>query len=133
LEQVTVFKSSEMELAHLVGGRDTLTRLERICECGVEVAMATRGRGGAYLVDRLNAFHIPAAVGRRVVDPTGAGDVFFGTFLSAYLRGEDSVWCASKGAALASALIETRGSEVKASIGEVVERAEEVYEGTRRL
>jgi len=71
--------------------------------------------------------------GAETADPTGAGDVFLGGFMIEFLRGEDPLWCASVGTAVASCIVETLGPRIDADRGQIQERSEEVYEGIERL
>jgi len=57
------------------------------------------------------------------VDPTGAGDVFAAAFLLALARGRDPVEAARLGAAAGSIVVEGRGGDALARVGEAWERA----------
>lgn len=132
LRRVTVYKSSEDELRLVTGINDPWRGLGRILELGAEVAIATRGARGSLLLTREGRCVIPV-YGSEAVDPTGAGDVFIGAFLTEYLRGEEPLWCASMAAAAASAVVETFGADIALSMRRLRGRAEEVYDGVVRL
>ena len=133
LMKVSVYKSSAEELELVTGEAEPWRGLEEIQRLGAEVALATMGSQGACLLTRKGRYHIPAYEANVVVDPTGAGDVFMAGFLSEYLRGKDTPWCAAVGAAAASSVVETEGATVSLSARMIRERAEEIYDGVIRL
>jgi sugar/nucleoside kinase (ribokinase family) len=71
---------------------DTLKYLH---DRGVKVAAVTEGERGLLWsepdghVQRLAAFHVPD---EKVIDTSGAGDVFHGAYLASYLRSPSSPW-----------------------------------------
>ena len=133
LRRITVYKSSEGELALITGEADPWRGLRRIRELGAAVAIATRGGEGALLLTRRGRYRISIYEIAETVDPTGAGDAFIGAFLSEYLHGEDAVWCAAVGASAASCVVETAGASINASIQQMMGRAEEVYDEVVKL
>src|SRR5574344_232900 len=54
---------------------------------GIKTVLVTDGANGAYVCFNGEIRHIPAKK-VRTVDTTGAGDIFFGTFLSKLLKGK---------------------------------------------
>ncbi len=133
LRRLTVFKSSDDELRLITREANPLWGLERLVRLGAKVAMATKGGEGALLATGRHRFRVPALRVGRVLDPTGAGDAFMGGFLLEYLDGEEPVWCASMGAAVASCVVETLGARFDASKHEAKRRAEEIYDGAERI
>jgi sugar/nucleoside kinase (ribokinase family) len=128
LKKVSIYKSSARELELVTGSADTWQGLEEVRKLGAEVALATTGSQGAYLMASNVRYHVPAYKVDSVVDPTGAGDVFVGGFLSEYLKGKEAPWCASVGAAAASLVVETEGATIDSPARTVMERAEEIYD-----
>lgn len=59
---------------------------------GPKIVMATVGAEGVYALVDGEVLHYPAKPA-EVIDTTGAGDVFHGAFLAAYLCGEDLETC----------------------------------------
>lgn len=134
LSKVDILKCSREELKMMTGTTDVRRSLKRICECGVKVTILTLGVRGAICATSSEFFHAPAYNPENVVDPTGAGDVFIGGFLSAYLSNPDEHrWCVSVGVASASTCIEHFGSLAFERKQDVTERAEKVYENIRTL
>jgi sugar/nucleoside kinase (ribokinase family) len=73
-------------------------------------------------------YSIPACNSVAVVDPTGAGDVFMGGFLTEYLHQKDSLWCACVGSAAASLVVEGIGPTFFGEKEEIYRRANSIYE-----
>ncbi len=131
LSRLSVFKASEREL-HLVTGEGGWTGLEHLVGFGVKVAIETRGGEGANIRYAGGRMIVPAYSG-ETVDTTGAGDAFIAGFFSAYASGDEVEWCAALGSAAASAVVETVGPRIKIAKAELLERAEMVLDGIRRL
>ncbi len=131
LSRLSVFKASEREL-RLVAGEGGWTGLEQLVGLGVKVAIETRGGEGANIRHAGGRMIVPAYSG-ETVDTTGAGDAFIAGFFSAYASGEEVEWCAALGSAAASAVVETVGPRIKIGKAELLERAEMLLNGIRRL
>ncbi|HEY6004501.1 MAG TPA: PfkB family carbohydrate kinase [Anaeromyxobacter sp.] len=99
--------------------------LVRRLAAAVPVVAFTQGERGCDVLVRGRARRVgihPA----RVVDPTGAGDVFAAAFLLGLARGEDPLDAARLGAAAASVAVEGRAGESLGRIGEAFARAARV-------
>lgn len=68
--------------------------LREIAGRGCRVVIFTLGSKGCIGYADGEYFSLPAFSGLQVVDTTGAGDVFHGGFISAWLMGRDPVSCA---------------------------------------
>ena len=86
------------------------------------------GSKGAVLSVAGTLYNIPACTGNTVIDPTGAGDVFIGAFLTEYNRAKESLWCACVGSAAASVVVESLGATSVGEKAEIYRRAEAIYE-----
>ena len=126
LSKVTVFKSTVKELGAVTGKSDLREAVREIAGCGVRVVIVTRGLMGSTLYCDGEVHEIPAYES-RVVDPTGAGDLFVGGFLAEYLTTKDVVWCGCVGSAAASFVVEGFGPERFGERDEVYERARLIY------
>jgi sugar/nucleoside kinase (ribokinase family) len=133
LRRLDVFKASEEELSLVTGEANPLWGMDKLVTLGIAVVIATRGNEGALLAAGRRRFSIPACEVRDPLDATGAGDVFMGGFLSEHLDGEEPLWCASMGAAMASCVVETLGPRIDASRGKVRRRADDVYNRIKEL
>jgi sugar/nucleoside kinase (ribokinase family) len=67
----------------------------------VEIAVVKDGAQGAWICHRGEALHIPTRA-VKVVDTTGAGDLFAGGFLAGLVRGKSLKVCGEVGTLLAS-------------------------------
>jgi sugar/nucleoside kinase (ribokinase family) len=123
--RISVMKASTEELTLITGETDPRRGLERVMKLGAGVTVATLGREGSLVSVGDRHLKVPAYESDSQ-DLTGAGDVFLGAFISEYLEGEDLVWCACMGSAMASFVVETFGARIEASKREASQRAEEL-------
>jgi sugar/nucleoside kinase (ribokinase family) len=128
LELVDVFKSSLNEIESITGTNKLKTAMRKISDYGVKTVIVTRGRKGSSLLLNGSFLSVPAYKPKRIVDLTGAGDVFSGAFLAEYVRRKDPLWCACVGSASASFVVENIGPERFGEEEETYERAREIYE-----
>jgi sugar/nucleoside kinase (ribokinase family) len=127
LDLVDVYKSSLDEIKVLTGQKDLKSAIKSVHDHGVETVLITLGAKGAVLSVEKTVYNVPAYVSKRVVDPTGAGDVFIGGFLTEYVRAKDSLWCACVGSAAASLVVEGLGPTYFGEKEEIYQRAESIY------
>ncbi len=132
LGRLDVLKASANEVALITGEPDPRRGIEKIRRFGASVAVTTLGHEGSLVAVGGRPSHVPAH-DSDLLDSTGAGDVFLGSFMSEYLRGEDPVWCACVGSALASLVVETIGAMIDSTKREVFRRAEELLDGVVRV
>lgn len=132
IRKIHVLKSSETELRFLCS-RDWRNGLRYLRDVGVDVSISTSGERGAHILTNGGLFHVPAYNQTIYIDGTGAGDCFLSGFFSAYVKGEDPLWCGAVGSATASAVVETHGPRVEIDSKELLRRAEVIYQGIRRL
>ena len=125
---VNVYKSSFDEIRAITGYSDLNLAINAIHDFGVKTVIVTLGAKGAVLSVEKTAYSIPACSSRVVVDPTGAGDVFIGGFLTEYVRQKDSFWCACVGSAAASLVVEGIGPTFFGEKEEIYQRAGSIYE-----
>jgi len=128
LELVDVYKSSLNEIKAATGMSRLDSALKTVHSYGVETVIVTLGVKGAVLSVEETIYDIPAYKSKRIVDPTGAGDVFVGGFLAEYIRGESSAWCACVGSAAASLVVEAVGPTFFGDKAEIYRRARMLYE-----
>ena len=86
------------------------------------------GAKGSVLSVEGAQYNIGACPSEVLVDPTGAGDVFIGGFLTEYIRGKESLWCAAVGSAAASLVVESIGPTYFGKKEEIYRRANVLYE-----
>lgn len=83
---VDIMKISEEETELLTGYQDVQEAAERLHEQGVKVVAVTLGEKGVYIYGRDGGFVVPGFTVVRTVDTNGAGDSFWGGFLSRLSR-----------------------------------------------
>ena len=125
---INIYKSSQKEIYALTGESELKPAIKAIHDVGVETVIVTLGAKGSVLSVEGAQYNIAACPSQVVVDPTGAGDVFIGGFLTEYLRQKESVWCACVGSAAASLVIEGIGPTYLGSKEEIYLRAKTLYE-----
>ena len=86
----------------------------------VPTLVITRGAEGALALDRGEGIDVPAAPVRRVVDTTGAGDLFAAGFLVARARGLDLSRCLETGAVAAAEIISHFGARPEADLRKLI-------------
>ena len=127
LPLINIYKSSFEEISVLTGQSDLTKASRAVHDMGPEIVIATLGAKGSVLSFQGAIYNIPACHSEKVVDPTGAGDVFIGGFLAEFIRRKDPLWCACVGSAAASLVVEDVGSSFFGEKEEIYRRASEVY------
>jgi sugar/nucleoside kinase (ribokinase family) len=128
LSLINIYKSSLDELTAATGHSNVHSAIKTIHDFGVETVLVTLGAKGAALSVSGTRYNIPACKSAAMIDPTGAGDVFMGGFLTEYVRQKDSLWCACVGSAAASLVVEGIGPTFFGEKEEIYRRARSIYE-----
>lgn len=111
--------ANEDEIALLSGADDfeaALAAVEELCP----LVVATRGAAGSTVVADGFRYHLPAVAVERVVDTTGAGDLYAAGFLHGLTRGLGPEVCAKLGARCAAEVIGHVGARPETSLAELV-------------
>src|SRR5208282_1341914 len=82
----------------------------------IDVAVVTRSAQGCLVVGPDGTEAVPAFPVERVVDTTGAGDLFAAGFLCGLARGADDRTCGRLGALAAAEVIQHLGARPEASL-----------------
>jgi len=106
---VTLLFGNESELHSLYETGDTETAMAAL-EADCEFAVVTRSEKGAVVLKGGERTAVPAAPVERIVDLTGAGDLFASGFLFGLARGQDPETCARLGALAAAEIISHIGA-----------------------
>jgi sugar/nucleoside kinase (ribokinase family) len=112
---VDVLFANEHEIAALYEAPDLETAVAAV-RGRCEIAVVTRSERGCLVVTAEAVHEVPAAPVERVVDTTGAGDLFAGGFLHGLTRGRPLPECARTGAAAAAEVISHFGARPETSL-----------------
>jgi sugar/nucleoside kinase (ribokinase family) len=110
---------NEDEVRHLTGCGD-------LAECIIALSrhvgtlVITRGAHGALAVEKDYMVEVPAAPVDRIVDTTGAGDLFAAGFLAARCRGKSLKACLETGSIAAAEVISHFGARPEADLRELM-------------
>ena len=109
LRRSTYFFGNEAEIARakrFAGTTSTAGLLRH-----AEVVVATLGSRGSVIFTREGKVRVPRVRPGRVVDVTGAGDAYRAGFYAGLARGLDLRRCGILGSAVASFVVETKGTQ----------------------
>lgn len=117
--QIDILFVNEHELASLTGTKDFEAGVAQV-SAKVPVLVATRSAAGAIAVAHGERAEVAAEPIDRVVDTTGAGDLFAAGFLTGHARGESLERCLRMGAICAAEIISHYGARPEADLAELV-------------
>jgi sugar/nucleoside kinase (ribokinase family) len=117
---VDLLFANEHEAQQLTGTRD-LDEALALLSAKVPTLVITRGAQGALGLENGEVVEIPAAPVAKVVDTTGAGDLFAAGFLTARCRGHDLRRCLQTGAIAAAEVISHFGARPEADLKKLVQ------------
>ncbi|MDR0372772.1 MAG: PfkB family carbohydrate kinase [Nitrososphaerota archaeon] len=123
---INIYKSSQNEIYALTGESELKAAIRVVHDVGVETVIITNGAKGAVLSVEGAQYPITACQPQVLVDPTGAGDVFIGGFLTEYMRQKESLWCACVGSAAASFVVEGIGPTYMGKKEQIYQRAQDI-------
>lgn len=111
LKRATYFFGNEAEIARA-------RRLARVTSTEgllgfVAVVIATLGSRGSVVITHEGRQRVPRVRPRRVIDVTGAGDAYRAGFYAGLARQYDVWRCALLGSAVASFVVETKGTQTR--------------------
>ena len=116
---VDILFGNEHEVEHLTGCRELADCLQTLAP-KVGTLVVTRGAHGAIALADGQRVEIPAATVQRVVDTTGAGDLFAAGFLAGRRRGRDLKGCLEAGSIAAAEIISHFGARPETNLKELV-------------
>ena len=112
---VDLIFANEAELHSLYQTADFNAALQAL-RADIEVAVVTRSEKGCLVVGPEGTEAVPAFPVERVVDTTGAGDLFAAGFLAGLARSADDRTCARLGALAAAEVIQHLGARPETSL-----------------
>ena len=116
---VDILFANEDEAKLLAGAADLGGAVARLAP-KVGTLIVTRGPAGAIALERGRRSEIPAAPVEKVVDTTGAGDLFAAGFLAARCRARPLERCLEAGALAAAEVISHFGARPEKDLREIV-------------
>jgi sugar/nucleoside kinase (ribokinase family) len=128
LELANIYKSSGVEIQAATGIANLDQAIKSVHDYGAKMVIVTLGEKGSVISVEDMIYNVPSCKPERIVDPTGAGDVFMGAFLSEYVHDENILRCGCVGSASASMVIEGVGLTSLGDKETVYKRARELYE-----
>jgi adenosine kinase len=112
---VDLIFANEAELQSLYQTADFDTAVKAL-RADIDTAVVTRSEKGCLVVGPDGIEAVPAFPVARVVDTTGAGDLFAAGFLSGLARGADDRTCGRRGALAAGEVIQHLGARPETSL-----------------
>jgi sugar/nucleoside kinase (ribokinase family) len=115
---VDVLFGNEEEVRHLTGCADLDDSIAQL-SIHVGTLVVTRGARGAVAVQNGERVEIAAAPVDRIIDTTGAGDLFAAGFLAGRCRGRPLKGCLETGSIVAAEVISHFGARPEADLKEI--------------
>jgi sugar/nucleoside kinase (ribokinase family) len=112
---VDLIFANEAELRSLYQTSDFDAAVKAL-RADIDVAVVTRSEKGCIVVNPEDIEAVPAFPVKRVIDTTGAGDLFAAGFLSGLARGADDRICGRLGALAAAEIIQHLGARPETSL-----------------
>ena len=116
---IDVLFANEDEAMLLSGAADLEGAIAKLQPL-VSTLIVTRGPAGALAMEHGRRVEIPAAPVEKIVDTTGAGDLFAAGFLAARCRARPLERCLEAGALAAAEVISHFGARPEANLREIV-------------
>lgn len=121
-DQVDILFANEAEVTSLFQ-TDSFEEAAKRVSAFTGVAVLTRSAKGSLVVADGEQVSVPANPVERVVDTTGAGDLYAAGFLYAYTQGKDWASCARIGGLCAAEIISHMGARPETSLADLVKQA----------
>lgn len=117
--EIDILFANEHELAALTGIEDFHVGLAQLA-AKVPTVVVTRSENGAHAISQGEQAHVPAEPIAKVIDTTGAGDLFAAGFLFGHVRGRPLAECLTMGAICAAEIISHYGARPEADLAELL-------------
>ncbi|WAT17138.1 adenosine kinase [Aurantiacibacter sp. MUD11] len=116
---IDILFANKVELAAITGEDDFDAGIDALKD-QVPVLVVTRSEDGAVCVTDGERSEVAAEPIDKVVDTTGAGDLFAAGFLFGYVRGEEPARCLRRGAIAAAEIISHYGARSEADLAKLM-------------
>jgi sugar/nucleoside kinase (ribokinase family) len=124
-ELVDFIKPNEHESETITSQKDTVLALQRLRGMSASVPIVTLAERGSVLLNGDELYRIPAYP-TRALDPTGAGDVYAGSFITEHKKNGNLSEAALFASAAASLMVEQSGPDFEIPLDKVQERKEAI-------
>jgi sugar/nucleoside kinase (ribokinase family) len=118
-DEVDLLFCNEDEVKLLFGSKDIDHAIEALEQTGL-LAAVTLGAAGSVVVRADGPVEVPAEPVERVVDTTGAGDLYAAGFIYGLTHGQDPLSCARLAGACAAEVISHLGARPQSDLSELV-------------
>jgi sugar/nucleoside kinase (ribokinase family) len=125
---VDFIKPNEPESETITGQKDPAIALRKLKGMSNGVAIVTLAERGSIMMNDDKLYRIPPYK-THATDPTGAGDVYAGSFITEYVRTGSLSEAALFASAAASIMVEQSGPDFKMALNKVQERKEAIRGG----
>ncbi|WP_413716222.1 adenosine kinase [Sphingobium sp. B2D3D] len=112
---IDILFSNETEICSLAQTQDCEKAIARFAD-KLPTLIVTRSEKGAIAIQNGARYEVAAAPVERVIDTTGAGDLFAAGFLTGHVRGQDPTTCLTLGAIAAAEVISHYGARPEADL-----------------
>ncbi|MCF3935899.1 adenosine kinase [Acuticoccus sp. M5D2P5] len=120
--QIGIVFANEKEALAMFEGDDIDTACRKLAEL-VPTVVVTRSEKGARVISNGDVVDVPAESVSKIVDLTGAGDLFAGGFLLGHARGKAPADCARLGAIAAAEVISHFGARPQVHLKELAAKS----------
>ena len=120
--QVDILFANEAEITSLFQ-TDSFDEAAKRVAAFTDVAVLTRSGAGSVVIAGGERVEVPAEAVAKVVDTTGAGDLYAAGFLYSLTQGKDWAACARIGSICAAEIISHMGARPEASLADLVRQA----------
>lgn len=123
VDLVDFVKPNEYEIETITSAGDPVLGLLKLKKLGTAVPIVTLAERGSLLPVDDRLYRIPSYA-TDAIDPTGAGDVYAGSFMREYMRTQNLVESALFASAAASIKVEQSGPDFQLRLNDVLKRKE---------
>ncbi len=116
---IDILFANEVELGALTGEEDFNAGIDAL-KGKVPTLVVTRSEKGAVCVTGGELHQVAAEPVEKVVDTTGAGDLFAAGFLFGHVRGEEPARCLKRGAIAAAEIISHYGARPESDLAKLM-------------
>lgn len=121
-DYVDIVFANEEEATAYTGLGDDYPAMARELAALCSIAAVKIGARGAWIASGDGLFHAESVPAEKVVDTTGAGDLWAAGFLYGWSRQRELADCAHYGALLGSAVVQQQGTELPVNIWEPIQQ-----------